>query len=69
VNWAKTTFSESFPELWLFGLGALFIAVVMAFPNGLAGVWAQHIEPRLLKLWPGSAKQPAAPAAEKTPAE
>ena len=25
VNWAKTTFSETFPELWLFGLGALFI--------------------------------------------
>ncbi len=34
VNWAKTTFSESFPDLWLFGLGALFIAVVLAFPNG-----------------------------------
>jgi len=36
VNWAKTSFSESFPELWLFGLGALFIGVVLAFPNGLA---------------------------------
>lgn len=32
VNWAKTTFSESFPELWLLGLGALFIGVVMASP-------------------------------------
>lgn len=69
VNYAKTTFSESFPELWLFGLGALFIAVVMAFPNGLAGVWAEHIEPRLKKLWPGSAKTDAEPDAEKTPAE
>lgn len=69
VNWAKTTFSESFPELWLFGLGALFIAVVMAFPNGLAGVWAEHIEPRLKRLWPGGTDQPAAPAAEKAPAE
>ncbi len=38
VNWAKTSLSESFPELWLFGLGALFIAVVMIFPKGLAGV-------------------------------
>ena len=36
VNWAKTIFSESFPELWLFAMGALFIGVVMAFPNGLA---------------------------------
>ena len=49
VNWAKTSFSEGFPELWLFGLGGLFIAVVMLFPNGLAGVWNEKIEPRLLK--------------------
>ncbi|WP_095590192.1 urea ABC transporter permease subunit UrtC [Actibacterium ureilyticum] len=64
VNWAKTTFSESFPELWLLGLGALFIAVVMAFPNGLAGVWAEQVAPRLRKLWPGNAAAP-----ENTPAE
>jgi len=52
VNWAKTSFSESFPELWLFAMGALFIAVVMAFPTGLAGVYQQRIEPffnRILK--------------------
>jgi urea transport system permease protein len=51
VNWAKTSISESFPELWLFGLGGLFIAVVMLFPNGLAGIWAEQIMPRLKKLW------------------
>ncbi|MFN7102966.1 MAG: urea ABC transporter permease subunit UrtC [Pseudorhizobium sp.] len=50
VNFAKTTFSESFPELWLFAMGGLFIAVVMAFPNGLAGVFRDHVEPALLKL-------------------
>jgi len=49
VNWTKTVFSESFPELWLFGLGALFIGVVLAFPNGLAGVYSTYIEPRLSK--------------------
>jgi urea transport system permease protein len=38
VNFGKTYFSESFPELWLFLLGALFIGVVMVFPDGLAGV-------------------------------
>ena len=38
VSWAKTSLSESFPELWLFGLGLLFIAVVMLFPKGLAGL-------------------------------
>jgi len=38
VNFGKTYFSESFPELWLFLIGGLFIAVVMVFPNGLAGI-------------------------------
>lgn len=67
VNWAKTSFSESFPELWLFGLGGLFIAVVMAFPNGLAGIWSEKIEPRLLKILN---KSPAPTAAQqRTPAE
>ncbi|AUM12686.1 urea ABC transporter permease subunit UrtC [Ketobacter alkanivorans] len=47
VNLAKTTFSESFPELWLFGLGALFIGVVLAFPDGLAGIYKTWIEPRV----------------------
>lgn len=51
VNWAKTSFSESFPELWLFGLGGLFIAVVMLFPNGLAGIWSEQIMPRINRLW------------------
>ena len=41
VNYGKTFFSESFPELWLFLMGALFIGVVMAFPNGLAGMYDQ----------------------------
>ena len=40
----------SFPELWLFGLGALFIAVVLAFPNGLAGIWRDHVQPRVDRL-------------------
>jgi urea transport system permease protein len=44
VNFGKTYFSESFPELWLFVIGFLFIGVVMLFPNGLAG-----IEPAKLK--------------------
>jgi urea transport system permease protein len=42
VNYGKSAFSESFPELWLFLMGGLFIAVVMFFPNGLAGIWDKH---------------------------
>ncbi len=41
VNYGKTVFSESFPELWLFLMGALFIGVVVFFPNGLAGIFTQ----------------------------
>ena len=50
VNFAKTALSESFPQLWLFGLGALFIGVVLAFPNGLAGIWQDYIQPRIDRL-------------------
>jgi urea transport system permease protein len=44
VNFGKSYFSETFPELWLFLMGGLFIAVVMLFPNGLAGLSAQWRE-------------------------
>ncbi|NQX89401.1 MAG: urea ABC transporter permease subunit UrtC [Halioglobus sp.] len=51
INAGKTLFSESFPELWLFLMGGLFIAVVMFFPNGLAGLWKDygyHLTDKLL---------------------
>ncbi|WP_417803768.1 urea ABC transporter permease subunit UrtC [Thalassospira lucentensis] len=49
VNAAKTTLSESFPELWLFAMGGLFIAVVMVFPEGVAGLFRQHVEPLVMR--------------------
>ena len=45
VNAGKTLFSESFPDLWLFLMAALFIGVTMAFPMGLAGLWEEKIRP------------------------
>jgi urea transport system permease protein len=42
VNFGKTFFSESYPELWLFIMGGLFIVVVMFFPDGLAGIWDKY---------------------------
>ena len=42
-------FSESFPELWLFAMGGLFIAVVLAFPRGLAGLFTDQV-PCLARL-------------------
>ena len=50
VNAGRTFFSESFPDLWLFLMAALFIGVTMAFPMGLAGVWESHIRPRMQGL-------------------
>ncbi|MGM4989191.1 urea ABC transporter permease subunit UrtC [Tardiphaga sp. 841_E9_N1_2] len=50
VNYAKTMLSESFPELWLFGLGGLFIAVVLFFPNGLSGIWRDHVQRHVDRL-------------------
>jgi urea transport system permease protein len=46
VNAGKTFFSESFPDLWLFLMAALFIGVTMAFPMGLAGLWESQVTPR-----------------------
>lgn len=71
VNWAKTSLSESFPELWLFGLGGLFIAVVMAFPNGLAGIYAEHVAPRISALFSKDEKKASdvSPAPTKAAAE
>jgi len=45
VNAGKTYFSESFPDMWLFLMAALFIGVTMVFPMGLAGVWEDHVKP------------------------
>ena len=47
VNFGKTYFSETAPELWLFLMAALFIGSVLAFPDGLAGLWAKYVTPRL----------------------
>ncbi len=37
VSAAKSFFSENFPELWLYFLGALFIGFVLLFPQGIIG--------------------------------
>ena len=41
VNGAKSWFTQAFPEFWLYFLGALFIAVTLFLPNGIAGLWAK----------------------------
>ncbi|WP_098496187.1 urea ABC transporter permease subunit UrtC [Collimonas sp. PA-H2] len=65
VNFGKTYFSEAFPELWLFLMGGLFIAVVMYFPNGLAGLYQSHGRALLASLtgWLRRPAKKTAPAA------
>jgi urea transport system permease protein len=43
VNGLKTVFTGALPELWLFALGALFVAVTLFLPRGIVGT---------LALWP-----------------
>ena len=37
VNYAKTVFTGVLPDVWLFVLGALFIAVTLFLPQGIVG--------------------------------
>ena len=37
VNYAKTVFTGVLPDMWLFVLGALFIAVTLFLPKGIVG--------------------------------
>ena len=39
VNGAKSWFTVAFPEVWLYFLGALFIAVTLFLPQGIVGLF------------------------------
>lgn len=71
VNAGKTYFSESFPDLWLFLMAALFIGVTMAFPMGLAGLWEDKVVPwwnQRRGAKPATTAAAAAPAPAPVPA-
>jgi urea transport system permease protein len=38
VNYAKTYFTGAFPEIWLYGLGTLFVVVTLFLPRGVIGL-------------------------------
>jgi urea transport system permease protein len=38
VNWARSILTNSFPDLWPFFLGGLFVLVVLLFPEGCVGL-------------------------------
>ena len=67
VNFGKTYFSEAFPELWLFLMAALFIGVVLVFPNGLAGLYVDRLKPWFIK-WRAARSAPVPTPVRKEPA-
>lgn len=52
VNWARALLSESFPEVWLFFQGALFLLVVTALPDGIVG-WLRKQAPEGMRSFFG----------------
>lgn len=74
VNTGKSLFSETFPQLWLYAMGGLFILVVVLMPNGLAGLWADYAKPwlagakkRLMQPPPADRTEPATTPAKPAP--
>ncbi len=60
VNGLKTWLTGAAPELWLFALGGLFVAVTLVLPDGLVGV----VRALARRPKPGNAAEaPAEPAA------
>ncbi|HYF86761.1 MAG TPA: urea ABC transporter permease subunit UrtC [Azospirillum sp.] len=61
VNMGKSYFTGALPELWLFALGGLFVAVTLFLPKGLLGLWGQLTAklPRRNKASPLPNAQPA----------
>jgi urea transport system permease protein len=48
VTYGKSAFSESYPDIWQYFLGALFIGSVILFPSGVVGAakrWLRRIFP------------------------
>ncbi len=41
VNFAKTWFTGTLPEVWLFALGAIFVAVTLFLPKGIVGLFGR----------------------------
>lgn len=58
VNGAKTIFTGILPEVWLFALGALFIAVTLFLPKGILGLASQIMAKRRERQATGAAPQP-----------
>ena len=66
VNYAKTYLTGAAPDIWLFFLGGLFIAVTVFLPKGIVGSLDQW---RGRLRWRGPQPAPAAAGAREVPGE
>jgi urea transport system permease protein len=70
VSYGRSFFSESFPDLWVFFLGLLFIASVLFFPKGVVGSLSDLFQRRAARRRPVEAPartEPAGMAASSGP--
>nr|WP_240518776.1 urea ABC transporter permease subunit UrtC [Leptolyngbya sp. BC1307] len=58
VNWGRALLSESYPEIWLFFQGALFLIVVTVLPDGIIG-WLRYRAADQVRLLLGKPRQSA----------
>jgi urea transport system permease protein len=65
VNGGKTIFTATWPEFWLFALGALFVAVTLFLPKGIVGTAAEFMAKRKAKA---AADKPAETGSEQAEA-
>jgi urea transport system permease protein len=63
VNYAKSWFTAAYPELWLFALGGLFVAVTLFLPRGIVGLFADM----RARLAGGRSRQSGGPAEPSPP--
>lgn len=67
VRLAQTFLSESFPEVWLFFQGALFLIVVTVLPDGIVGWWRDYGWQKLLTLLGFQERLATYPSIEEAP--
>ena len=46
VNFGKSVFTAAFPNVWLFALGGLFVAVTLFLPQGIVGTLQKFVSDR-----------------------
>ncbi len=57
VSWGKSAFSETFPTIWQYFMGAMFISTVLLFPKGVLGYLS--VGAARLKAWLAQRRGPA----------